>query len=185
MSPPQRNPTVRVFFALWPTAAERGALAAWQAPLKGLYGGRMMRSETLHSTLVFVGEIEPARLEPLRRAGQEACAEGFDLRFTAARFWGRNHIVYAAPDHVPPPLAQLVGSLEQSLARRGFTFDPREYKPHITLLRNARWTGAELKTMQPVCWRILDFALMESVPQGELMGYRTLARFPLKAAGCT
>jgi 2'-5' RNA ligase len=185
MSHPPDKPAARVFFALWPAIHESGALAAWQAPLKQLCGGRAMRGETLHLTLVFIGGIERARLESLRNAAQEVRADGFELCFDRAHYWGRNHIVFAAPDHVPPELGQLVGGLEHSLGKHGFKFDERDHKPHITLLRDARWTGAELKAMQPVCWQIRDFALMESVPQGGLMGYDVLARFPLKAAGCT
>lgn len=179
MSHSPDNPTARVFFALWPAEAESEALAAWQGPLKQLCGGRAMRQETLHVTLVFLGEVERARLESLRRAAQEVRAEGFELCFDAAHYWGHNHIVYAAPDHTPPQVAQLVGALEHSLAGHGFTFDPREHKLHITLLRNARWTHAALPVMPPVCWQIKDFALMQSVPQGGVMSYRVLARFPL------
>ena len=183
MSHPPENPTARVFFALWPTALESGALAAWQTPLKEQCGGRAMRGETLHLTLVFIGGIVRTRLESLRLAAREVGAEGFEVWFDRAHYWGRNHIVYAAPDQVPPGLGQLVGALERSLADHDFTFDEREHKPHITLLRNARCADAELKAMQPVRWRVKDFALMESVPQGGMMGYRVRDRFPLKPAG--
>lgn len=172
-------PTARVFFALWPTASESGALAAWQEPLKQQCGGRAMRGETLHSTLVFIGEIGQARLDSLRLAAREVRAEAFELRFDSARYWAHNRIVYAAPDHVPPQLPQLVGALEQSLSKHGFTFDLREYKPHITLLRDARRSDSEWPVARPACWRIRDFALMQSVPRGGLMGYRVLDRFPL------
>lgn len=182
MSHPSESPTARVFFALWPTSAESGALAAWQEPLKQLCGGRTMRSETLHLTLVFIGGIERARLQSLRDAAQEVGAGDFELCFDRAHYWGRNKIVYAAPDHVPPQLARLVSALEQSLAKHGFKFDEREHKPHITLMRNARGPAVDLNGMPSVGWQIRDFALMESVPLGGLMGYRVLARFPLKTS---
>jgi len=184
MSRPPDNPTARVFFALWPTVAESGALAAWQVSLKQLCGGRAMRGETLHLTLVFIGGIERPRLEALRLAAQEVSVESFELCFDRAHYWGRNKIVYASPDQVPPQLARLVNALEQSLAKHGFKFDERERNPHITLLRNARGTDVELKVVQPVTWQARDFALVESVPQGALMGYRVLDRFPLERTGC-
>ncbi len=183
MSHPPDEPTARVFFAIWPTSTESGALAEWQGPLNQLCGGRTLRGETLHLTLVFIGGIERARLETLLHAAQVVSAEGFELCFERALYWRRNHIVYAAPDQVPPRLARLVNALEQSLATHGFKFDKHEHKPHITLLKNARGAAVDLKGMPPVGWRIRDFALVESVPQGGLMGYRVLARFPLKAAG--
>lgn len=170
---------VRVFFALWPTAAERSHLAAWQTPLKRLCGGRAMRGETLHNTLVFIGDVDQSRLEALQLAAQEVSGESFELCFDDARYWGHNHIVYAAPGHLPQQLTQLAGALEQNLLRHRFKFDNREYKPHVTLLRDARWTDAPLPGMPPVRWLIQEFALVQSVNQEGLAGYRVLARFPL------
>jgi len=140
-----------------------------------------MRGETLHNTLVFLGEVGMCRLEALQLATQEVNGEGFELCFDTARYWGHNHIVYAAPSQLPQQLAHLVGTLEQSLIRHRFKFDSRAYKPHVTLLRNAHWTDAPLPEMLPVRWQIPDFALVQSAPQDGLAVYRVLARFPLRA----
>jgi len=143
-----------------------------------------MRGETLHNTLVFIGEVERTRLEALQLAAQEVSGERFELCFDSARYWGHNHIVYAAPGHFPPQLTQLVATLEQSLARHRFGFDRRAYQPHVTLLRNARWTDAPLPAMRQVCWQASDFSLLQSVQQNGSVDYRVLARFPLgEAAG--
>jgi 2'-5' RNA ligase len=209
--------TARVFFALWPAATESAQLAAWQPALRELCGGRAMRGETLHNTLVFIGEVggmtrcaqasgagmppprllpqsagcasnvseaKLYRLEVLQLAAQEVSGEGFELRFDEARYWGHNHIVYAAPRQVPQQLAQLADALEQRLAAHRFKFASHhlvshEYKPHVTLLRNAHWSDAPLPAMQPVSWQIRDFALVQSAPRDGLMDYRVLARFPL------
>lgn len=183
MSQPSDHSPVKVFFALWPAAAERGHLAEWQAPLKRLCGGRAMHSETLHNTLVFIGDVGPDRLEALQLAAREVSGKAFELCIDAAHYWGHNHIVYAAPGHVPQPLAQLASALEQRLAMHRFKFDEREYKPHVTLLRNAHWTDAPLPEMQPVCWQVRDFALVQSVRQDGLASYRVLVRFPLMSSG--
>ncbi len=172
-------PLIKVFFSLWPSARERRDLAAWQKPLQSLCGGRAMRGETLHNTLVFIGNIAQSRLEPLQLAAQEVSGKGFELCFEIARYWGHNHIVYAAPVHAPRQLTKLVLALEQSLACHGFKFDLREYRPHVTLIRNALWTDAGLPAMQPVCWRVMDFALVQSMSHEGAAGYRVLARFPL------
>jgi len=172
-------PSVKVFFAMWPGTAERGELKNWQNRLHRLCGGRVMRFESLHATLVFIGQIGTSRLEALQLAAQEVDGTGFDLCLDSARYWGHNHIAYAVPAEVPEQLAQLVAALEQSLQRHRFKFDRRAYKPHVTLLRNARWTDAPLPVMPPVNWRVEDFALVQSTPQE----YRVLARFPLRASG--
>lgn len=183
MNKPSDKLTARVFFALWPGAAEQRQLAEWQAQLERLYGGRAMRRETLHNTLAFLGEIKQARLEALQLAAQEIGGERFELRFDEARYWGHNHIVYAAPRHVPRQLLELVNTLGQRLSAHRFKFDDRDYQPHVTLLRNARWNDAPSPSMHPVCWQINDFALVQSVQQDGSNDYRVLVRFPLRPAG--
>lgn len=138
-----------------------------------------MHVETLHSTLVFIGNIDKSRLESLHLAGLEVNGQPFELRLDLARYWGHNHIVYAAPFHLPKSLAHLVQSLQQSLAKHGFKFDPREYRPHVTLVRNARWNEAPLPEMRPVCWQIKDFVLVQSLSHQGRVAYRVLDRFPL------
>ena len=56
----------------------------------------------------------------------------------------------------------------------GFDFDRREYKPHVTLLRNARCDDP-LPKMPVVRWHVNDFAMV----QGGGPNYQVLARFPL------
>jgi len=142
MKAQDKNKSARVFFALWPNDAERAALAAWQPALHKLCGGRSMRADTLHATLLFLGDVVLHRLEALQLAAQEVEWISFDLAFDVAHYWGHNHIVFAAPHIVPPQLAQLVQALEQRLSKHRFHFDQRQYKPHITLLRHARWSDA-------------------------------------------
>ncbi len=172
--------TARVFFALWPDDVERAALAAWQPVLHKLCGGRSMRAGTLHATLVFLGDVVLHRLEALQLAAQEAGGASFDLAFDVAHYWGHNHIVFAAPHAVPPQLAQLVQILEQSLKKHRFHFDQRPYKPHITLLRHARWNDAPLPEMQRVVWQAKSFVLVQSASDEHGANYRVLARFPLR-----
>lgn len=169
-----------MFFALWPDEAERVALAAWQPNLHRMCGGRTMRVDTLHATLVFLGEVELHRLEALQLAAQETAGESFDLVLDVARYWGHNHIVYAAPDFVPPQLEQLVRNLEQCLSKHRFRFDKHSYKPHVTLLRNAQWSDVLLPEMKKVVWRARSFVLVQSVSDKDGANYRVLARFPLR-----
>lgn len=172
--------SVRVFFALWPDEAERAALAAWQARLHKVCGGSAMRAATLHGTLVFLGDVAQHRLEALQLAAQEVEGECFDLAFDVARYWGHNHIVYAAPHMVPPRLENLAHDLELSLIKHRFRFDQRTYKPHVTLLRHAQWSDAPLPEMEKVVWRVRSFALVQSAPDEQGTNYSVLARFPLR-----
>lgn len=170
---------VRLFFALWPTEAERKALASWQPPLSQLCGGRVTPADALHNTLVFLGIVEQYRLEALQLAAQEVRGETFELQLDSARYWGHNHIVYAAPNRVPPQLVQLVRNLEQHLAAHHFAFDQRPYKPHITLLRHAQWKDEPLPEMPLVTWHVRDFALVQSLSSEIGVRYQALAKFAL------
>ncbi len=177
---PQPLSTIKVFFALWPTAEAQSRLVAWQQALQQLCGGRAMRGETLHSTLLFIGEVAPSSVETLRLAAQQVRAESFELCFDAARYWGHNHIVYAAPGTVPTQLGRLYDALEQALARQHLRFEQRAYQPHVTLLRNAEWSDAPLPGMHPVCWQVREFVLVQSRCPDNPSGYGVLARFPLQ-----
>jgi 2'-5' RNA ligase len=178
MGKPLRS-SVRLFFALWPGEGECAALAAWQPQLRDLCGGRAMRADTLHATLVFLGDVAVHRLEALQLAAQEVNAAAFGLRFDTARYWGHNHIVFAAPHDVPPQLAQLVHDLEQRLMKHRFRFDRRPYKPHVSLLRHAKWDDAPLPVMPAVHWQMREFVLVQSLRDERGARYEVLARFPL------
>lgn len=184
-SPETTEKSARVFFALWPDDAPRTALAAWQPPLHELCGGRSMRAGNLHATLIFLGDVAQHRLEALQLAAQEvagrvADGDGFQLIFDVVRYWGHNHIVYAAAHAVPPQLARLVAELETGLRKHRFRFDQRPYTAHVTLLRHAKWSDAPLPQMPRVVWKVKDFALVQSRSDEQGANYQVLARFPLR-----
>jgi len=171
----------RLFLALWPNAAERAALAAWQAPLHELCGGKVIRPDILHCTLVFLGEVAEQHVQTLCLAAREVVFHSFELDLTTAYFWGHNHIVYAAPGAVPPALNILVSNLECALRKQRFRLEQRPYQPHVTLLRHALWSDAPLPVPPRVRWQINDFALVQSLTDGQGARYDVLARFAASA----
>jgi len=168
---------VKVFFALWPDDAARAALAVWQAALQPHCGGRVMRAETLHVTLVFVGLVEPGKLPEIEQTAREISAQPFALALDKAQYWAHNRIVYAMPEQMPQDLRYLAERLEQRLLERGCKLEVRVYRPHVTLLRGAHWPDAMLPDLPQVRWQVQEFVLMQSM----LQHYRQLARFPLGA----
>jgi 2'-5' RNA ligase len=179
MSGENSTKVLRVFFALWPAEAERAALATWQQPLRQLCGGRLVPADNVHNTLVFLGEVEFERMEVLQLAAQEVRGAEFQLSYDIPRYWGHNHIVYAAPVTVPAKLMQLVNDLRKKMQQHHFKFDSRAYKPHVTLLRNARWTDSPFPEMPQVIWKMREFVLVQSLSEGQGVRYEVLARFPL------
>lgn len=146
----------------------------WQSKLDG----RLMRADTLHVTLVFIGEIERSRLLSLQLAAREVIASRFSVCFTAIRYWQHNRILYAGTDLVPDALLQLVSQLQNSLTRHNFNFASHLYTPHVTLLRRAHLPETPLPNMKPVCWKVKDYVLVES--KEGVADYRVLARFALE-----
>lgn len=170
----------RVFFALWPDDRVRNALHSRAQELHRSCGGRAMRRENLHLTLVFVGDIPVGRLEELRSTAGAVSAAPFELVLDQLGYWRHNRIVWASPLTVPGPLRELVAGLEGGLTQAGFEFDQRPYAPHITLLRDAR--APRLLPALGVPWSALDFALVQSARDAYGSRYEVLARWPLAAA---
>lgn len=151
----------RVFFALWPAAPVAKRLHALGGEAHALCDGRLMRRETLHMTLAFIGDVAQERLPALFAVGDRVGAEAFTLALDRVAGWRHNRIVWVGAHETPSPLAALVGRLNGELAAAGFPVERRSFAPHVTLLRNARAALPE-RVVEPVEWRVDGFALMES-----------------------
>ena len=66
--PDKHGVPARLFFALWPSAELRRRLHALALRYQRLHGGRAMRAETLHLTLLFLGEVPRAQIASLLQA---------------------------------------------------------------------------------------------------------------------
>lgn len=169
-----------MFFALWPAPAVRGKLDQAGRKLRVACGGRQMRANNLHLTLVFLGNVELSRLEALRAVAGEVRAAPFGLTLTRLGWWKHNRVAWAAPDVTPEPLAELVAQLQDGLRRAGFAFDDRPaYVPHVTLLRNARCEIEEWPPFGPLEWAAGEFVLVRSVTREEGATYEAIGRWTL------
>lgn len=146
-------------------------------------GGRVVRRDNLHLTLVFLGDVAREKIPQLEAIAGQQSGAGFGLEFGATGYWRRNRIVWAAPFSTPDPLRELVVALEQALQQAGFAFDRRshknEYVPHLTLIRDAR--APAMPPPLAFDWPVDDFALVESARGARGAEYRVLARWPLHA----
>lgn len=171
-------PTVRLFFALWPGAAASAELSEAGRHLHEVCGGRRTRSETIHLTLAFLGEVEPDRIGDLLALAGEIRAPAFGFNLTRFGWWSHNRIVWAAPDETPAELTLLVDALRESLLGAGFYFDTKPFVPHVTLLRKAD-CGKNPLLDGKVEWRVEDFVLVGSVLGESGAAYEVLGRWPL------
>ena len=172
--------TARVFFALWPDDSVRDALDRKARMLHRSCGGRVMRRENVHLTLVFIGDIAVGRLDEIRSVADTMSGEAFEFVLDQLGYWRHNRIVWAAPQTVPGPLRELVTGLERALKQAGYEFDRRPYAPHLTLIRDA--CEPRVLPALDVAWPVSDFALVQSVRDEHGSRYQVVASWPLASA---
>ncbi len=137
-----------------------------------------MRAETLHLTLLFLGDIPAERLDALKQAASAVHASAFGLKLERFAGWRHNAIGYASPATVPDALPELVRQLRERVVNAGFGVDGKDFKPHVTLLRNL----ARLPQIQPVSlpvWDAGEFVLVKSMPDRRGARYEIAGCWPL------
>lgn len=171
---------MRLFFALWPDPRVRDALDAAAGKLHALHGGRRTRADTLHLTLVFIGELAAERLPEVLAAAGEVAARRFEMCFDRPDCWRHNRIAHLGCVNVPSELLDLVDALETRLNAAAIAFDRRAYVPHVTLLRKADCTPQMTNPAPaPIRWPARDFVLVRSSLRSGGALYEQLGRWPL------
>jgi 2'-5' RNA ligase len=161
----------RLFLALWPAPDFLPALVqhadAWSWPQQA----RRTRTERLHITLHFLGNVPAARLADLRAL--QARWQGCDLLMDRTAVWPGGIAVLEASE-VPAALAQLHAAVGEELRALGLPVEPRRYRPHVTLARKA--FGARPPAAAALHWPAgPSYALVRTLGGGR--GYETLQAF--------
>ena len=158
---------MRLFFALWPDEAVRAQLAHWARELHAVCGGRLVRTENLHLTVAFLGNVEDAQIAEVEGAASEVTPCSTSLVLDQPGYWKHNRISWAGASTVPAEIEMCVAELRSALARSHIGFDTKGFVSHVTLLRDAREPRA-MPALDPIEWRLDGFALVQSVtlPQG-------------------
>ena len=91
----------------------------------------------------------------------------FRLHFDRLEFWPRPKVASLVASTVPPELQALVDHLNCIVSDLGIKPEDRNYRPHITVVRNARAFQTE-RLAQRATSEWSSFELVESVsgPQG-------------------
>ncbi|HET7527625.1 MAG TPA: RNA 2',3'-cyclic phosphodiesterase [Burkholderiaceae bacterium] len=162
---------LRLFVALWPTAAVRHALVERRDAIGWPPGAGVVDDQRLHLTLHFIGNV-PQALWPHLLPALRVPLQPIELELDDARQWPHGLVVLptAAPS---APLLALQRALGSALSTLGLPVEQREFRPHVTLARGA--AGAVLPGhAPPLRWRPGGYALVNSDP---VAGYRVLARY--------
>jgi 2'-5' RNA ligase len=177
---------MRLFIALELPSEVKQALNAAQQRLErsGQHPVKWVSPASMHLTLHFLGETEPAQVPALLAALEEACAIGQAagrpaaplLRLAALGAFPnlrRPSTIWAGVEGALQPLQQLHQALGHALEPLGFVTETRPFRAHLTLGRvrrdatpqQCRALGAALSEApapEPVRWPLGEPALFES-----------------------
>ncbi|HEV2802387.1 MAG TPA: RNA 2',3'-cyclic phosphodiesterase [Pyrinomonadaceae bacterium] len=152
------------------------------------------RTEKLHLTLKFLGEIEPPRLEALTRAVERAAgASGkFEVTLREAGAFpthGNPRVLWLGLQDDSGHLSQLQERLEIECEREGFARETRPFRPHITIAR-IRLANAAARhvakvhretAFAPATFGVRELVVMQSQLGAGGSRYTPLSRHELKA----
>lgn len=176
MSDETHEPSKRLFFALNCPLEQRKAVAQWRSALQ-LRSGRTVPAENFHLTLMFLGSVDVAQIAEVCTAAAKVRVPGVPLQVTLDRLdtWRRAGVLVLASEQAPAELLRLVYALEQAMLPFGFEESSKEFRPHLTLMRDYRVPVPESATPPEFVLRANHFTLYES-HKGR---YRALAEWPL------
>jgi 2'-5' RNA ligase len=172
----------RLFFALWPgpDALTMASAAVHRLVTPGT--GRTQRSDQLHLTLEFLGDVPERRLVSVLDAGEAVAgsATPFEIVLDRLEHWRRPQVLCLTASVVPEPLVALVRSLRTALSARGFDPEDRPFRPHLTLARKVR-LAPPAEAVEPLRWAANEYSLVESVTSREGPHYERLSIWPMRA----
>ena len=154
--------TKRLFFALWPNDRQRDRLRDVVNSVAKTVEGRPVDRRNWHITLVFIGTFPEHRVPYLLERAADIKVEPFRLNFDRLEFWPRPRVASLCAATVPPELQALVDALNGIMADLGLRPEDRVYRPHITVVRNARHFETE-RLAQRATTEWSGFELVESI----------------------
>lgn len=167
---------MRLFLALWPDDTTRNALTQLQAPLRG----RIVPYQNLHLTLAFLGPQPLTVAEACKDILMRLRAPAIELRLDKVGYFARNRVAWAGAHASPPALLSLHEELAEALAHHGIERERQQFKPHVTLARDASMPMD--MSFAPIMWRASLVTLVRSRPMTAGSVYEVLAQRSLDEA---
>jgi len=188
---------VRLFVALEIPSAVRDNFAAFLSEMRALTeklgerSTRWVRTENLHVTLKFIGEVAEAKLAAIRTAlSTVPSAAPIDVSFRGLGFFpneNRPTVLWAGLD-ASSHLSTFAGDIDSALTTMGIAKEKRAFVPHLTLARFAapllheKLRAAIQKNRERAfgSFQASEFHLIESKLKPSGAEYTSLASFPLR-----
>ncbi len=138
-----------------------------------------MRTDTLHITLAFIGDIDAARVDSALAIGDGLGVQpAFSMTIDQLRCWRHNRIVWCGPKVVPATLAETASLLGERLSAAGFRLEARPFAAHATLLRKADCSRSAPDSV-PFDWPVRQVVLVEAILSSAAARYEIIGRWPL------
>lgn len=133
------TPFKRLFFALDCANEQRRAIAKWRSAL-GLRTGRPVPADNFHVTLMFLGQVDSAQVANICAGASQLGGRGDALRMVLDKLdvWRRAGVLVLMAEQAPQQLLRLVYALEQAMLPYSAKRGAKEYRPHLTLMRDYR-----------------------------------------------
>lgn len=167
----------RLFFALWPDQNIRVQLSAINQQIND-HRLRKLRPTNLHTTLVFMGNVDEQAFLRLQQHAQTIRANAFTISFDQLSYWQKPKILCLTCQRQPKEIYQLVNQLTEIVEAEGIHVEERPYRAHVTLARKAN--QLEKLSFRPVEWQATEFVLVESISTDNGVVYQVLAKWPLQ-----
>ena len=171
---------MRLFFALWPDAVTRAALARAASQLVWR-DGRRVPPENLHLTLHFLGTVADKAVPTVLNAAAQVTAPAFALAINTVGWWPRSRVAWLAPSAPPPTLIDLAGAARYAASGHGRSATQEVFAPHISLARAVRRSPGLIAAVA-VPWSVTHWALLQSITTTAGTHYEVIASWPLQAA---
>lgn len=175
--------TQRIFFALWPTPESAAEIMAWARAAHAVCGGRIMRPETLHLTLAFLGATPESRVRQLTQAAHRWRVEVGEITLRRFGRFPGPRIVWAGPTLDDADRLEWLDVLHERLWRQledlGWLRSSMIFRPHVSLLRKADACDLDALQRPPLSWRPAACVLVASRPTVAGSRYEVLASVPM------
>jgi RNA 2',3'-cyclic 3'-phosphodiesterase len=156
---------VRLFFALLPDSETQLRITTAAREIRLDSASPLVRPESLHMTLAFIGEVPALQVAALREIGGARRVTAFTIRFDVYEYWPKAKVVVAAARESPASLDLLWRQIHGALAKHNLAPTRERLRPHVTLARKVSQAPV-LQAMSAFDLRAQAFSLVHSDTSG-------------------
>ncbi len=162
---------MRLFVAIDLEDKIRDSIYRVAEKLSNVSGLKLVEKENLHITLMFLGEVNEAKVDLIKEKLSEVKAMPFEVKFKGIGFFpssGNIRIIWVGVEKGEEELKALADDIYEKLKRLGFKRD-KEFSAHVTVARVKRRVSglrellSEFENEEFGVMRVENFKLKRSI----------------------